>query len=146
MRQHYGSDSSLGGNKNSSVFRKHVGGALLRRANPRDPRLERWLTQDAPTFPEVEAQVSKVLRENFTFVCFRADDRHERLSLERGLISLLAQTPLALPSPGWLGHDAAASEIRLGGLWNTQHVCSAPLAQHEILRVEELVRASLEPK
>ena len=75
IRQHYGNISSLKGNKNSSVFRKHLGGAMLRKVNDADPRLNDWLTQDGPTFQEVEENVSKVLRERFTFSCFHVENK-----------------------------------------------------------------------
>lgn len=35
IRQHYGNVRSLRGNKNASVFRKHLGGALLKRSTHR---------------------------------------------------------------------------------------------------------------
>lgn len=73
MREHFGNVSSLKGNKNGSVFRKHLGGALLRKDNPEDPRLKVWLTQDGPSFLEVEEAVSSVLRNNFTFSCFQVN-------------------------------------------------------------------------
>lgn len=37
--QHFGPMTKLSGNRGASVFRRYLGGALLRRANPRDPRL-----------------------------------------------------------------------------------------------------------
>jgi hypothetical protein len=36
LRYHYS------GNKNGSVFRKHIGGAILAQADPNDPRLSYW--------------------------------------------------------------------------------------------------------
>jgi len=141
IRQHYGNVHSLGGNKNASVFRKHLGGALLRRVDPQDARLKDWLTQDGPSFPEVEEMVSRVLRENFTFCCFRVDQRSERLSLERGLIALFAQYPLGQPSPNWLGRFAASEEIRRSGLWNTQHIDAEPLTIEEFQRLKQPVKS-----
>src|SRR5665647_2597967 len=73
IRQHYGKVNSLRGNKNSSVFRKHVGSALLYRNNPDDIRLNDWIIQNGPTFSEIEEQVSRELRNRFTFVCFSVD-------------------------------------------------------------------------
>ncbi len=127
IRGHYGRVSRLGGNKNGSVFRKHLGGALLRRADPNDLRLKGWLQQDGPTYAEVEREVSLVLRHNFTFACVRAEDADERKNLESGLIALLAQEPLGRPSPAWLGAYAASEDIPNSGLWNSQHVYSEPL-------------------
>jgi len=143
IRQHYGNVHSLAGNKNASVFRKHVGGALLRSVDHHDRRLADWLTQGAPSFSEVEETVSRVLRENFTFRCFRVDERSERLSLERGLIALLAQYPLGEPSANWLGSFAASQEIRRSGLWNMQHTDAEPLTINELERLEQLVKATL---
>jgi hypothetical protein len=133
VRLHYG------GNKNASVFRLHVGGALLLRDQPDDPRLSGWLTHMGPTFKDVESRVSQVLRETFTYRAVRVDSSLERLTLERGLIALLAQRPIAAPSPTWLGHHAAAEPIRRSGLWNTQHVDAQPLTAEQLARFELLV-------
>lgn len=146
IRQHYGNSGSLGGNKNGSVFRKHLGGALLRRANPDDHRLRDGLTQDGPsyvTYVTVEAWVSGLLRNNFSFCCFRVDLREERLELEKGIIALLAQCPLSLPSPDWLGRYAANERITTSGLWNTQHVEADPLTLSQFQRLEDLMIATL---
>jgi len=143
IRQHYGNARSLGGNKNGSVFRKHLGGALLRRANPHDDRLREWVKQGGLSFAEVEEMVSCVLRENFTFSCFRVDQQVERLALEKGLIALLAQHPLGQPSADLLGRYAASDEIGRSGLWNTQHIDARPLTAGEFHRLEQLVKASL---
>jgi hypothetical protein len=138
IRQHYGHVNSLRGNKNSSVFRRHVGGALLTRSNPADPRIAEWQRQGGTSFVDIEEVVSKTLRERFTFVCFSVPTRDERLTLERGLIALVAQHPLAAPSPGWLGRYATTPNIRRVGLWNTQHCDSLPLTTDELARLEHL--------
>jgi hypothetical protein len=143
IRQHYGRVRSLGGNKNTSVFRKHVGGALLRKSNPRDPRLQDWLEQDGPSFDEIEQKVSCALRKNFTFSCFSVDRQEERAVLERGLIALLAQRPLGTPSANWLGRFAASEEVRRSGLWNSQHVNGWRLTHDEFRRLSELVSLTL---
>lgn len=139
IRQHYGPVKSFGGNKNSSVFRKHVGSALMIRNNPEDIRLKDWITQDGPTFGEIEEQVSRKLRNNFTFVCFSVDTKDERLDIESGLIALLAQSPLGQPSENWLGKYATRPEIGRSGLWNTQHIGSTPLSIMQLQRLRELV-------
>ncbi|MDP2858740.1 MAG: hypothetical protein Q8P50_12280, partial [Bacillota bacterium] len=138
IRGHYGRVSRLGGNKNGSVFRKHLGGALLRRADPADPRLTGWLQQDGPTYAEVEREVSLVLRHNLTFACVRVEDADERKNLESALIALLAQEPLGQPSPAWLGAYAASEDIRNLGLWNTQHIHSEPLTLEAFGRLSAL--------
>ena len=122
IRNHYGPVNTIGGNKNSSVFRRHLGGALLRQQDPHDPRLRGWTKQGGRSFPEVEEQVSHVLRQNFTFFCFPVDHRSDRLTLERGIIALLAQAPLGQPCGKWKNwgewpveyptHQRAASHYR----------------------------------
>lgn len=138
IRQHYGNRSSLKGNKNASVFRKHVGGAIIRRMNPADPRMPEWLKSMGKSDPRVEEAVSTELRSWFTFVCFRVDDAGERLSLEEGLISLIANAPLGSQSGGWLGNYSASEIIRRTGLWNTQKVEGVPLTRKQLERIHEL--------
>lgn len=138
IRQHYGRVRSLGGNKNGSVFRRHLGGALLARDRSGDPRIEGWARQGGRSYPDIEERVSRTMRDAFTFVCFRVDVRIERMELERGLIALLAQRPIARPSAAWLGHHALASEIRSAGLWNTQHCRAEPLTPDEFARLQRL--------
>lgn len=135
--QHYG------GNKNGSVFRKHLGAALLRRANAVDPRLADWLRQGKSTFAEVEAAVSRVLRDDFIFCCVEVEDQEKRQAIERGLIALLAQYPLGQPSNSWLGKYAASNEIRRSGLWNTQYLRAEPMSLEEFDLLRQLVRSSL---
>jgi hypothetical protein len=112
------------GNKNGSVFRKHMGGAILAQADPNDPRLSTWLAQDTPTLAEVESQVSQILRNRFRFRCIRVDDANQRLALEECLIGTLSGCAYCRPSATWLGKFARDEKIRLSGLWNSQHTDS----------------------
>lgn len=143
IRQHYGNKKSLGGNKNGSVFRKHLGGALLLLTDAEDNQINAWLTQGGASFGEVERQVSQVLRDNFTFSCFRVDSKEERLNLERALIALLAQYPLSSPSDHWLGQKAESKKINQSGLWNTQQIDATPVTAYELVRLEELIKATV---
>jgi hypothetical protein len=112
------------GNKNGSVFRKHLGGALIARDDPSDKRLSQWLAQDTPTYPEIEELVSRILRNRFHFRYVIVDDPDERLQLEECLIATLAGCQSCKPSSNWLGRYAKDEKIRLSGLWNSQHVDS----------------------
>lgn len=141
--QHYGVRSSFNGNKNGSVFRKHLGGALMRKANLTDSRLSEWIRQNGASDPAMEIEVSQYLRKNCTFVCFIVPEKTERLSLEAGLIALLAKYNLCIPSSGWLGQYAAAPEIRHCGLWNIQHVAGVPLTATQLSRIDELITLTL---
>lgn len=142
IRQHYGNVNSLRGNKNGSVFRKHLGGALLRKASLKDLRLNDWLKKGGRSYLEVEELVSRRLRENFTFCCFLVDSLEERDFLERGLIALFSQHPIGRPSTKWLGKNAANEKIVQSGLWNTQHIKATPLTFNQLQQVEELIAAT----
>ena len=139
IRQHYGNRSSLKGNKNASVFRKHIGGALLRRDNPQDDRLKEWLNQGGQSYPEVEKKVSKCLRNNFTFCCFNMEGKEERLEFEKGIIALLAIHPLGRPSAEWLGRHAYDERIGYSGLWNTQQLDAEPLNEEQMEYMKRFV-------
>lgn len=132
IRQHYGSRNALTGNKNASVFRKHLGGALLRKEDPLDFRLVEWLRQGGQRYPEVEVRVSEYLRANFTYCCFDVAGMVERLLLEKGIIAQLAKHPLGRPSEGWLGKHASDEKIRHSGLWNTQQLDAKPLDYQQL--------------
>lgn len=143
IREHYGAVHSFSGNKNGSVFRRHVGGALLRQANPDDPRLLDWVPQGGRSYREVEEQVSRHLRDNFTFVCFQVDTAEERLGLEAALISLFAKCPVGQPSAGWLGRSAVSPAIQRSGQWNTQELDAIPLTPDQFQRLDQLVQATI---
>ena len=140
IRQHYGNKGSLGGNKNGSVFRKHVSGALLRRDDLNDFRLAEWIKQGGRSFSEVEEAVSLKLRQSFRFVWIQVPTGEARLSLESGLIALLAQRSSGQPSRDWLGHFAVDPAIRASGLWNTQHLGSEALTTGQLAQLEDLAR------
>ena len=131
------------GDKNSSVFRKHIGGALMRKRKPTDSRIKQWLEQDTPTFKEIEIEVSRVLKNNFSFKCVPVKDREERLELEEQLIATLSKCPICTPSKNWLGRYAQSDLIRKSGLWNTQYVFSnSIITDNAIKRLKELVNES----
>ncbi len=126
------------GNRRASVFRFHLGAALLARRAPLDPRLDPWRDRSAAGPAEVELLVSRTLAEDFTFACIRVDFSAERIALERGLIALLAQHPVARPCEGWLGRHALAPSILRSGLWNTQETQAAPLSPRKFDRLGQL--------
>lgn len=125
LRQHYS------GNKNSSVFRKFLGGAILRRSNPNHPCLTpgpgegHWEKQDMPACERckpLEAKVRELLRNNFWFRCVEVEDRELRNSLEKKLVATISLCPICKPSGSWLGRYAYSEKIRSSGLWNSDFV------------------------
>jgi hypothetical protein len=145
LRQHYF------GNKNGSVFRKFLGGALMRAANKNHPCLApgtglgHWEKQDASACPRckpVEVQVSSRFQSRFKFKCVEIVDRQERNRFEALLIASLAACTVCRPSARWLGFSAYSSQIHKSGLWNSQHVNGMIMNSEDIQRFEELIIAS----
>ena len=125
-----------GGNHRGSVFRSHVGMALIRRDDLSGPAAETWgVGSGAPRairlneYP-VERAVSKHIR-SMPFLWIGVDDEpgpgSVRGYIERNAIALLSsclsrEAPIDPPSAGWLGHYAASEGVRVSGLWNSNHV------------------------
>ncbi|MFQ5909974.1 MAG: hypothetical protein ACE5IJ_04540, partial [Thermoplasmata archaeon] len=118
LQQHYS------GNKNSSVFRRFLGGAILRRRDSNHPCLQpqpgrgHWEKQGSKTCDlcrPVEREVSALLRDSFRFRVLRIVDRNSRNLFERGLISSLSACPQCTPSEEWLGRYAYSEKVASSG-------------------------------
>lgn len=135
LRQHRGARDGSG-NHRTSVFRMHVGRALIAENGlqdmyphwdkggnaPVDIRRAEW---------DLEKRVSEVIgRMCVTWIAVGDDagPNSERGVIERGAIALLSTDGWKTdpPSPGWLGRRAPAEQIRLSGLWNVHHVGGRP--------------------
>ncbi len=134
--------------KNRSVFRKYVGGALIRRSDPGSPCLApepgrgHWERQDGakcPVCQPVEGAVSEYFEENTSFRCVRVDESDERGHFERILIATIAQCPLCVASSQWLGRDAYSEKVQGAGLWNSHHTGGQTMSDKELQRFENLV-------
>ena len=140
------------GSKNASVFRKFLGGALMRSDDSGHPCLQpgpgqgHWEKQDARTCDQcrsVEARVDRLLREHFRFRCVAISDMTERNRMEEGLVTSLAACPLCRASPHWLGIHAYNPNVKESGLWNSDYVRgSLPLTEAEVRRFEALADRS----
>lgn len=128
-RGHVGGRNAGGGNHRASVFRRHVGAALIRREGKNRELLDSWLGRHNPS-PEmaaleapIEAEVSWYIGD-MPFLWLSVPERSDRDSIERNSIALLSRCAggLDIPGAGWLGHHAEREEIRASGLWNVDHV------------------------
>lgn len=135
LRQHLGGRSGTG-NHRGSIFRRHVGTALLAKEGK---SVATWAVGTSP--PEV-LKASPAMREAerawearvSTFigampVCWISvpDDpcaESDRARIERNAIALLSNclAPIDAPSRGWLGRFSSEARIRSSGLWNLKHV------------------------
>lgn len=132
LRTHRGG-SDGGGNHRGSVFRRHVGAALLAR--------DRAEIEDLPTWG-VKSSASRAVRAGeaaherrvsaylggMTVLWVAVPDEPGpgscRAYLERNAIALLSNglRPLDRPSKTWLGLHSPYFEIKQSGLWNVNHV------------------------
>jgi 5'-3' exonuclease len=121
-----------GGNHRSSIFRSHVGAAIIRR----DSRIDEfpdWGDQSAGTSDnkglesELENLVSATLS-RMQVLCIQVPDspgsRSDRAYIERNAIALLSKVASRVdaPSDTWLGRSSAHPSIRKSGLWNVNYV------------------------
>jgi hypothetical protein len=132
LAQHRGNPggrSTGGGNHRGSVFRLHVGEALIARDGP-VPGSESW-GRGAKATPAI--RVGEVEHERLVsrtigampMLWLGVDDDPGPLSdrglIERTCISILARDDDP-PSAAWLGRSSTRSSIRTSGLWNVNHV------------------------
>lgn len=139
LKQHF-----LHENKDRSIFRKNIGRALLNKAN--DPFLEQWewdLTSrearerltpllDAEKQRVIERAVSEYLQRRFSFVVFGVDDKEQRLSFEKRLISSVSMCQECKPSQNWLGLHSPIRKIRESGLWLVNELYGDGLSPYDL--------------
>lgn len=118
-------------NKNFSAFRKYVGGALLRKADPNSPCLRpspgkgHWEKQDEPKCPKcepIEDDIDRLLKNSFTFRCINIRDKYERDIYEKRIITTISTCSVCEPSNHWLGKKTYSDKVRESGLWNSSFV------------------------
>jgi hypothetical protein len=139
LRMHYS------GGKNGSVFRKFLGGAIIRRMDPSSPCLQphpgkgHWEKQDmhpCENCRSIENQVTQILKTNFWFRCIEIREQELRNTFEKKLIATVSLCPVCKPSEGWLGKFAYSDNVQESGLWNSDHV----FEKQEILNDVELAK------
>jgi hypothetical protein len=135
LSQHRGTPATGGGNHRGSIFRLHVGTAIV--ATTPALRQESWgvgLTAKGPVREAelvLEQAVSSTIGK-MRILWLAIDDAPGPLSargdLERnsiGLLSNLGKAPIDPPTSGWLGYHSRSAQVRGSGLWNVNHVNSA---------------------
>lgn len=126
-----------GGNHRGSIFRLHLGTAILRKEGLRE-RYPTWgIGSSAPVEVEdhehfIEKKVSRHIR-SMPFLWLKVDDapgpQSQRAYVEQNSIALLSnygklETGSAIdpPSTGWLGFYCNSEKVHRSGLWNADHV------------------------
>jgi hypothetical protein len=139
--------------KDRSVFRKNIGRALLHRdADPyemvweidfttRAARAQHRLRRDVEKERQVEHQVTRILREQFTFRWIELEGQDQRMGskgLEAELIGTLAACGECCASSDWLGRYSPKPKIAKSGLWLEQHLQAPGLTEDTIAKVAAL--------
>ena len=128
IRDHFSPD------KDSSIFRKHIGRCLLRARN--DPFLKQWNINlsdssnynrhagkiDFERLREIEQEISAHITANMSFAVIEAKSKSGRLADELNMIATVARCADCAPSKNWLGLHHPKSKIRNSGLWNIEGV------------------------
>lgn len=131
LRNHLGLANGSGSHR-GSIFRLHVGRAMLDKENALD-QLQSWGSgQDAPAEirakeQEHEVRVGDYLRKLEVFIIEIDDEpsKHSlRASVERQLIALCSEAlqPIDTPTNNWLGLHSPMELIVSSGLWNLRDV------------------------
>jgi hypothetical protein len=127
-----------GGNHRSSIFRLHVGTAMLATREWPVSIQANWGKGSAAVIAirkaehPLEVAVSRYIG-NMPFLWLGVNDepslRSDRGVIEIGAISLLSnrdRPAIDPPSTLWLGHMADRAAVRESGLWNVNHVDDLP--------------------
>ena len=109
------------GNITSSIFRKDIGEALS--------------TKD-------EEEISKYMRENFSFVVFEVETEAERLEWEERIVFTLSKAVILgqiSPSEKWLGKSSPKEKIKKSGLWQVEGIYIEELDKTDINKLKQIV-------
>ena len=139
-------DSNKPAPRERSIFRKHIGRTLLNKR--RDDYLKIWEIdftsiksrkefghlRDIQKEKEVESEITRVLRDNFSFRFIIVDDQLSRMGsegLERSLIGTVAHCKLCKPTPNWLGGHSTKGQIKESGLWLVHHLRAKEISESD---------------
>lgn len=132
LRKHFANN-----NKNSSIFRKNIGRALLNRAD--DPPIPLSMWNKKPTPAEwkpsaslLEQRISEITGSRFTIVTISVPQKNARLELEASLIATISQCEECSPSANWLGLASPKPKIKNSGLWQEQHLLADPMTSYQL--------------
>jgi hypothetical protein len=131
-RGQFGGNNPGGGNHRASVFRLHVGAALLQRDQAAADLLASWLSsRPDPQSRAAERAHERKVSDYIGAMPFlglpvptRGDGTSDRGYLERNSIALLSSSAGGVDraSPRWLGRHAVNPAVVRSELWNVNHV------------------------
>jgi hypothetical protein len=134
LSQHQGTIKGGGGNHRGSIFRLHVGTALINRDQQSQLVAKAWAKKSGAGLKEIEFPIEEAVSGHirqmpFLWLAVEDDPGPDSLRgvIERNAIALLSNyhatdNPLDPSSPNWLGRHADREFVRGSGLWNVNHV------------------------
>jgi len=137
-----------------SIFRKNIGRALLNR--DADDYLKVWeldftshsvrqtlsCQRDIDKEKQVEAEVTRILRENFSFRYIQIESQEQRMGrggLESKLIGTVAGCKVCQASESWLGYYSPIAKIRNSGLWLVQHLAAPSITDSDTIVIDSAI-------
>jgi len=131
LKTHRGTEDG-GGNHRASVFRLHVGDAIIKKSADKIS-LPSWgqgqsvSPETRTTEMELEKKVSKYIGKMSILwldIPDAAGPSSDRAFIEKNSIALLSgpEGPIDIPSDNWLGNFSENEAIRKSGLWNVNYV------------------------
>lgn len=121
-----------GGNHRGSIFRLHIGTALINKYGCKE--FSKWGIDSSASSSirdkeyTLEVKVSKSIG-SMPFLWLKAEDKSGpnsvRKFIERNSVALLSnydRQPIDQPSKKWLGKYCINNRISLSGLWNVDHI------------------------
>jgi len=144
IKQHFVTE-----NKDRSIFRKNIGRCILNKDE--NDYLNIWeidyTTKEAKEKyghlidinrqTEIEKEVSKYMRENFSLAIIEVNVKEERLFLESKLISTVSKCSVCKPSKDWFGLYSPKEKIRESGLYLVNELYKEEFSEIEC---EEFIR------
>ena len=111
------------------MFCRHIGAAIIQRRKLTPDLLDSWLDRHGPR-PGHADQEARIEEATSTYIrampilWLAVGQRAATGYIERNTIALTSCLAAGLdqPSPRWLGHDTARTEISQSGLWNIEHI------------------------
>ncbi|MFH1127576.1 MAG: hypothetical protein V1718_05705 [archaeon] len=144
-----------------SVFRKHIGRALLNKE--KDTYLNIWNKdftykeeresygnlRDIEKEKKIESQITKILRQEFSFRFIIINDQTERIGdkgLEKYLIGTLSHCESCKASVQWLGNftPERQNKIKSTGLWNIHHINSEGINNKHKESISNAIKSTVE--
>lgn len=130
-------------NKNRSIFRKNIGRAILNKNN--DDYLNIWDLKTVKRVDKekyghllnleyekkIEEEVTKYMRDAFSFVVFEVKNKEDRLLFESRLISEVSNCKDCAPSENWLGKYSPKKKIVESGMWLVNELYKDNLSNEE---------------